>query len=165
MFSAVVPLTKCVLEEIALEGLEGITIEGLWKRLSVRLKLKLPFESKFVENVWTFLRTSNKIQFYVLPTEREPLKIFNRNDFIDPVTGAPNELVSWIFLQSGFRFLFLMFNIYRQHARTMNINLFQSLPIRFADLAKTSMSGRKFNARRSHRWLYKKSRKNGDDNS
>lgn len=94
MFSPTIPLPKCVLEEIALDGLEGITVEGLWKRLHVRLKLKLPLEAKFSESVWNFLKTSNKIQFFVLPEVREPLKIFNRFDFIDPVTGVPNVPVS-----------------------------------------------------------------------
>lgn len=93
MFSSSAPFTQCVLEEIGLEGLEGITLEGLWKRLSVRLKLQLPLQSKFTENVWTFVKKSKEVQFFILPVEREPLKVFDRFANPDPVTGVPHEPV------------------------------------------------------------------------
>lgn len=87
------PIAECVLDEIALEGLEGVTIEGLWKRLSVRLKLTLPLQTKFIENVWNFVKQSKQLQFFQLPVEREPLKIFNRFEFMESTLGALNEPV------------------------------------------------------------------------
>lgn len=93
MFSSSIPFTQCVIEEIGLEGLEGITLEGLWKRLSVRLKLQLPLQPKFTENVWIFVKKSKEVQFFTLPVAREPLKIFDRFANPDPVTGVPHEPV------------------------------------------------------------------------
>lgn len=79
------PLT--VLEEIGFEGLEGITIEGLWKRLSVRLKLPLPLRDKLKNEVWKFIQSAKCLQLYKLPEEREPLRIFDRTESADPFFG------------------------------------------------------------------------------
>lgn len=76
-----------ILEEIGFEGLEGITIEGLWKRLSVRLKLPLPLNDKFRNEVWSFIQSAKCLQFYTLPEEREPLKLFDRTESTDPFFG------------------------------------------------------------------------------
>lgn len=88
------PLRECVLEEIALEGLDGITFEGFWRRLAIRMKLSMPLNEQFMENVWSFIKSQKCIQYYELPEEREHLKIFDRNDLIDPDTGMPIEPVS-----------------------------------------------------------------------
>lgn len=76
-----------VLEEIGFEGLEGITVEGLWKRLSVRLKLPLPLKDKLKNEVWKFVQSAKCLQLYKLPEEREPLKIFDRTESADPFFG------------------------------------------------------------------------------
>lgn len=93
-------LPRCVLEEIALEGLEGITIEGLWKRLSIRLKLPLPLKEKLTDAVWNYMKSVKNLSYYLLPEAREPLKIYDRADCIDPKTGAPTEPVSAIQYES-----------------------------------------------------------------
>lgn len=93
-------LPRCVLEEIALEGLEGITIEGLWKRLSIRLKLTLPLKEKLTDAVWNYMKSVKNLSYYLLPEAREPLKIYDRADCIDPKTGAPTEPVSAIQFKS-----------------------------------------------------------------
>lgn len=87
-------LPRCVLEEIALEGLDGITIEGLWKRIGIRKKLPLPLKTKFIEACWNYIHSVQCLSYYVLPVPREPLKIYDRADCIDPKTGAPTEPVS-----------------------------------------------------------------------
>lgn len=78
----------CILEEIAFEGLEGITIEGLWKRISIRIKFPLPLNDQIKRSIWTFVQNAKCLQFYVLQTEREPLKLFDRVDAVDPFFGA-----------------------------------------------------------------------------
>ncbi|KAH9391297.1 General transcription factor 3C polypeptide 1 [Tyrophagus putrescentiae] len=61
-------------DEIALEGLEGITFEALWTRLTERDR---------------FLREeTGKVQFFKLPSARPPLVIFNRNEHFNEETGT-----------------------------------------------------------------------------
>lgn len=81
-------LPLCIFEEVGFEGLEGITIEGLWKRISVRLKLNLPLNSKLKNEIWKFTLNAKCLQFYELPEEREPLKLFDRADAADPFFGS-----------------------------------------------------------------------------
>ncbi|XP_055298279.1 general transcription factor 3C polypeptide 1 isoform X2 [Sitodiplosis mosellana] len=81
-------LPLCILEEIGLEGLEGITLEGLWKRIGVRLKLPLPLNSRVTNDIWKFIQSAKCLQLYELPEEREPLKLFDRADSVDPLFGA-----------------------------------------------------------------------------
>lgn len=88
-------LPLCILEEIGFDGLEGITLEGLWKRLSVRLRLPLPLNQLITSDVWKFVQNAKCLQFYELPEEREPLKLFDRADFADPLFG--NQEPVWIF--------------------------------------------------------------------
>lgn len=133
---ASVPL--CILEEIGLEGLEGITIEGLWKRLSVRLKLPLPLKDRLTNNVWQFVRNAKCLQFYELPEEREPLKLFDRADCTDPIFGNVEAVrilsgciqFSSIILEVHFRvnkkIIFILIIFCRKHVHTIRINTIQS---------------------------------------
>lgn len=95
MNNNVTSLPQCILEEIGFEGLEGITIEGLWKRISVRTKLPLPLNDKFINEIWIFVHKAKCLHFYELPEEREPLKLFDRAEYVDPFFGA-TEPVSFI---------------------------------------------------------------------
>lgn len=81
-------LPLCILEEIGLEGLEGITLEGLWKRIGVRLKLPLPLNKRLTNDIWKFIQSAKCFQLYELPVEREPLKLFDRADSTDTLFGA-----------------------------------------------------------------------------
>lgn len=83
----------CILEEIGYEGLEGITIEGLWKRVGCRLKLSFPLNSKLKNQIWAFVQNAKCLQLFELPVERELLKLFDRADSADPFFGV-NEPVS-----------------------------------------------------------------------
>lgn len=78
----------CILEEIGFEGLEGITLEGLWKRISVRIKVKLPLREKIKKQTWDFILGANCLRFYLLPVERESLKLFDRTEATDPFFGG-----------------------------------------------------------------------------
>lgn len=112
------PITECVLEEIGFEGLEGITLEGkiqdfhlqndtfvdyhsdsfgflgLWKRLSVRLKLTLPLHRSFQTQIWYFVRTHKCFTYFALAEERDELLLYDRADLVDVESGMPAEPVS-----------------------------------------------------------------------
>lgn len=78
----------CILEEIGFEGLEGITIEGLWKRISVRIKVQLPLRAQIKKQTWNFILGAKCLRFYLLPEERDPLKLFDRTEASDPFFGG-----------------------------------------------------------------------------
>ncbi|XP_014229864.1 general transcription factor 3C polypeptide 1 [Trichogramma pretiosum] len=70
-------LKETIIEEIALEGLDGITLEALWLRLSMALKLTLPFKRLFKEQVWDKCINVSKFKFYKLKEARDKLVIFD----------------------------------------------------------------------------------------
>lgn len=145
MFSNDLPITQCALEEIALEGLEGITVEGLWKRLSVRLKFSLPLPPKLTETLWSYVKKSDCLSFFVLPVDREPLKIFDRVECVDPETGSPIDPVNIhrIEVKSN-RFRIISSCHCRKHARTTIINSIQSQQAPFVDLVNISILEKRF---------------------
>lgn len=79
-----------LIEEIALEGLDGITIESLWIRLrEAKFPLNLDdLNSK--EYIWKNLILKSSVdnfKFYELPVERPPVKIYNRYNYVSEETG------------------------------------------------------------------------------
>lgn len=98
MNNVISTLPVTVIEEIGFEGLEGITIEGLWKRIGVRMKLTLPLRDRFKNETWTFVLSTKCFSFYLLPVEREPLIIYDRMEYAD--NTGPIELVWSIFVLS-----------------------------------------------------------------
>ncbi|KAI0233752.1 General transcription factor 3C polypeptide 1 [Lamellibrachia satsuma] len=80
---------KVCLEEIALEGLDGITLQALWLRLeNVKPAFPLPLDDATKSFLWTSVISHERaLQFYELPEPRPHLAIFNRFDFADPETG------------------------------------------------------------------------------
>lgn len=97
-----VTLPLCILEEIGFEGLEGIAVEGLWKRISARIKLPIPLNARAKKLIWEFILEAKCLKFYILPEEREPLKIYDRIESVDPFFGT-SEPVS----KNLFSFFFL----------------------------------------------------------
>ncbi|XP_055845496.1 general transcription factor 3C polypeptide 1 [Episyrphus balteatus] len=92
-FSQSKNLTSAILEEIGLEGLEGITISGLWIRLSDLLQLPLPLLDRFQIQVWNvIMQAHDYLLFYELPEPREQLKLWNRFANTDPDYGLPTTL-------------------------------------------------------------------------
>lgn len=66
-------------DEVALEGLDGITIPSLWIRLENRqpsFPLKLDEPTK--EFLWKALISNTNLGFYELPREREDVVLFDR---------------------------------------------------------------------------------------
>ncbi|XP_014245478.1 general transcription factor 3C polypeptide 1 isoform X2 [Cimex lectularius] len=73
-----------LLEEIALEGLDGITIEALWLRIDDRSSFPIkPIEDCTKVYLWNFIRRLANVEFYELPVPRSPLVIFHRLDHVD----------------------------------------------------------------------------------
>lgn len=71
-------------DEVALEGLDGITIEGLWKRIAIALNYSTCLSSKLENVIWNYLMSVEDISCFELPTPRPKLVINNRYKAEDP---------------------------------------------------------------------------------
>uniref|UniRef100_A0A1Y1MZG7 Uncharacterized protein n=1 Tax=Photinus pyralis TaxID=7054 RepID=A0A1Y1MZG7_PHOPY len=78
---------RLVTDEISLEGLDGITLEALWTRISFTLKYKDPLPNTIRNFAWNIARFSNDIQFFKLQESREKLHIYDRYKDRDLVLG------------------------------------------------------------------------------
>lgn len=68
-----------VADEVALEGLDGITIPSLWIRLEGRQpKFPLKLDDSTKELIWKSLINNTDLKFYQLPHEREDVELFDR---------------------------------------------------------------------------------------
>ncbi|XP_044044024.1 general transcription factor 3C polypeptide 1 [Siniperca chuatsi] len=77
-----------VADEVALEGLDGITIPSLWIRLENRQpKFPLKLDDCTKEHIWKSLISNTDLKFYQLPQERDDVVLFDRFKDIDPETG------------------------------------------------------------------------------
>nr|XP_034186691.1 general transcription factor 3C polypeptide 1 [Osmia lignaria] len=93
-------LVDSIIDEVSLEGLDGITIEALWLRLAHRLHNPLPFSKPFMIQIWSICVQIREFAFYELETAREPLVIFDRYQFVDPDLGIilePDDVPSDIY--------------------------------------------------------------------
>ena len=72
-----------ILDEVALEGLDGITLPMLKYRLSQRKGQKTTYTSEFLLEVLKEFITKQKIQAYILPAPRSFLKPIIMSDHID----------------------------------------------------------------------------------
>ncbi|XP_029009118.1 general transcription factor 3C polypeptide 1 [Betta splendens] len=76
-------------DEVALEGLDGITIFSLWIRLENRKpKFPLKLDECTKEFVWKSLLSNAELTFFELPQEREDVVLFDRCKDVDPDTGV-----------------------------------------------------------------------------
>ncbi|KAM6351996.1 general transcription factor 3C polypeptide 1 isoform 3-T3 [Alca torda] len=77
-----------LLDEVALEGLDGITPAALWHRLAARSPpFPLPLEPATQQLLWAALSAQPDISFYLLPRARPPLRLHDRYEEIDLETG------------------------------------------------------------------------------
>uniref|UniRef100_A0A8D3BQY2 B-block binding subunit of TFIIIC domain-containing protein n=1 Tax=Scophthalmus maximus TaxID=52904 RepID=A0A8D3BQY2_SCOMX len=75
-------------DEVALEGLDGITVPSLWIRLQARQpKFPLRFDDCTKELIWRSLASNTDLRFYQIPQERDDVVLFDRFKDIDPETG------------------------------------------------------------------------------
>ncbi|XP_075554996.1 general transcription factor 3C polypeptide 1 [Dermacentor variabilis] len=86
---------SCCVDEIALEGLDGITLQALWVRLQLRPNFPLSLDSKSKAFIWSALVPETRLSFYALKEPRMDLVIYDRYKHVDPNTGyvvEPNVL-------------------------------------------------------------------------
>ncbi|XP_067859493.1 general transcription factor 3C polypeptide 1 isoform X2 [Heptranchias perlo] len=77
-----------LVDEVALEGLDGITFSTLWFRLESRVPaFPLPLDPATKRFLWEALISSREVEFYELPEQRPPLVFYDRYEEIDPETG------------------------------------------------------------------------------
>ncbi|XP_012253071.2 general transcription factor 3C polypeptide 1 isoform X2 [Athalia rosae] len=128
-------IVDIVIDEIALEGLDGITLEALWQRLSLRLQEPPPLAKAFMEQVWAICVEVDGVDYYELKIPREKLVIFDRYEFIDPDLGTilePDEVPNDIYPHSpiddvvnGVRGSCSTYNTRKkitQHVRTLTVD-------------------------------------------
>ncbi|XP_014204050.1 general transcription factor 3C polypeptide 1 isoform X2 [Copidosoma floridanum] len=70
-------LVDILIDEISLEGLDGITLEALWQRLSIRLEEQLPLARGFMEQIWGLCLALHDFSFFELEKPRNKLIIFD----------------------------------------------------------------------------------------
>ncbi|XP_054912510.1 general transcription factor 3C polypeptide 1 [Poeciliopsis prolifica] len=81
-----------VVDEVALEGLDGITLPTLWIRLEDREpKFPLKLDGCTKGFIWRSLVSNADLSFYELPEEREDVELFDRFKDIDPETGCETQ--------------------------------------------------------------------------
>ncbi|GFR05630.1 general transcription factor 3C polypeptide 1 [Trichonephila clavata] len=73
-----------LLDEIALEGLDGITLEMLWQRLKDRPNFPITVDEQSKEFFWDKAAKHKDIEIYELPKPRKFQPIYNRYDHVDP---------------------------------------------------------------------------------
>uniref|UniRef100_A0A2R8ZQN7 Ral transcription factor IIIC subunit 1 n=1 Tax=Pan paniscus TaxID=9597 RepID=A0A2R8ZQN7_PANPA len=79
---------ESLLDEVALEGLDGLCLPALWSRLETRVPpFPLPLEPCTQEFLWRALATHPGISFYEEPRERPDLQLQDRYEEIDLETG------------------------------------------------------------------------------
>ncbi|KAF7662374.1 hypothetical protein LDENG_00237400 [Lucifuga dentata] len=77
-----------VVDEVALEGLDGITIPTLWIRLeNTKPTFPLKLDPNTKEFIWKSLVNNTELNFYELPQDRENVVLVDRFESIDPDTG------------------------------------------------------------------------------
>lgn len=68
-----------IADEVALEGLDGITIPSLWIRLENRQpKFPLKLDEPTKEFLWRSLASDPDMKFYQNPKERDDIVLFDR---------------------------------------------------------------------------------------
>ncbi|KAK0177379.1 hypothetical protein PV328_001440 [Microctonus aethiopoides] len=90
-YSPSINLIDVVIDEVALEGLDGITLEALWQRLAMRLQITDQLPQALKEQIWTICLSIKEFSFYQLNEPRPPLVIYDRYEFVDPDLGTITE--------------------------------------------------------------------------
>lgn len=85
---------KILVEEIALEGLEGIGLDLLWRRVEHRTNFTVPGKMKC--RFWTFILNHKDIALYHLPEPLPHVEVVDRFTIIDEDSGDLKNPVSTI---------------------------------------------------------------------
>lgn len=79
--------TATILDEIALEGLDGITLQGLWVRLGACPYFPIGIDPDSQKFIWEIVKRLEDVDIFELPTERASLVLFNRFESVDQELG------------------------------------------------------------------------------
>ncbi|XP_045025411.1 general transcription factor 3C polypeptide 1 isoform X2 [Daphnia magna] len=74
----------CILDEIALEGLEGLTISTLWIRLTKRKNFPIALDDQSKRFIWKIICKNDAVEMFKLAVPRPLLIDYNRYDNLDP---------------------------------------------------------------------------------
>ena len=77
-----------------LKMFSGITLDGLWLRLTQRAAFCLPLDDDTKAFLWQIIVKHPDLEFFELPLPREELRVYNRFDFLDADTGFWIDCVS-----------------------------------------------------------------------
>ncbi|KAJ8717975.1 hypothetical protein PYW07_005905 [Mythimna separata] len=80
---------QVLIDEVALEGLEGVGIDLLWRRLQKRISVDVT--EKMKARFWGFIVNCGKISFYQLPEPLPYVEILDRFAIVDETTGHLKE--------------------------------------------------------------------------
>ncbi|UYV78261.1 GTF3C1 [Cordylochernes scorpioides] len=82
---------SAILDEVALEGLDGITLPTLWMRLSERPRFPLKQDNHSKAFIWNCMASHPEVEFFELPQPRPTLAVFNRYKYVDSELGIVFE--------------------------------------------------------------------------
>lgn len=83
---------QVIIDEIALEGLEGISCDLLWRRVGKRFSAGIT--EKMKARYWGFITNNNSLSFYQIPEPFPQIEIIDRFTLIDESSGHLLEPVS-----------------------------------------------------------------------
>lgn len=76
---------QIIIDEIALDGLEGITLDLLWRRVELRISTHVT--EKMKARFWSSVITSKDIYLYQLPEPLPRYELYDRFSIVDHDTG------------------------------------------------------------------------------
>lgn len=79
--------TATILDEIALEGLDGITLQALWVRLGACPYFPILIDADSQKFIWEIVKRLEDVEMFELPKPRAPLVLFNRFALVDHELG------------------------------------------------------------------------------
>ncbi|GIY20157.1 general transcription factor 3C polypeptide 1 [Caerostris darwini] len=82
---------SAILDEIALEGLDGITLEMFWQRLKDRPNFPIAIDEDSKIYFWNIVAKHKDIEIYELPKPRKFTPVYNRYDNVDSELGVVVE--------------------------------------------------------------------------
>lgn len=85
-------IKRIIIDEIALEGLEGIALDLLWRRVEHRTNFPVPPKMKC--RLWMFILGHKEISIYNLPEPLPHVEIIDRFTIIDEESGDLKNPVS-----------------------------------------------------------------------
>ncbi|XP_023948430.2 uncharacterized protein LOC112053278 [Bicyclus anynana] len=76
---------QILIDEIALDGLQGIGLETLWKRVEKRINS--PLTSKMKEKFWKYITNKASITIFQVPEPPPVIEVIDRFTIVDTTTG------------------------------------------------------------------------------